>query len=205
MGLKIRSDRHLFIAGQTRSGKTYLIRKLLNLFPRVVIHDRKNEWAEWGRRNHYLILHDVQTLRAAIAKGYKRMIYMPRDPGTEDFDNVCHEIFKTGNIYFAVDEAQSYSPYGRIPFWFGELMRLGAGRGIGVCSLVQRPRETGNVLISEASLVIVFRLMLGTDRAKISDFVGKEVYEPLGELPPFHFMIFDSVPRDIYWCAPLPL
>ncbi|MHC1576731.1 MAG: hypothetical protein ACXQTE_05195 [Methanosarcinaceae archaeon] len=130
---------------------------------------------------------------------------MPRDPGADDFDEVCHTIFQTGNIYFAVDEAQSYSPHGRIPFWFGELMRLGAGRGVGVCSLVQRPRDTGNVLISEASIVIVFRLMLGTDRAKISDFVGKEVYDPLGELPPYHFMVFDSGPRDIYWCAPMPL
>jgi hypothetical protein len=61
------------------------------------------------------------------------------------------------------------------------------------------------VLISEASLVIVFRLMLGTDRAKISDFVGKEVYEPLNRLPEHHFMVFDSVSRDVYWCSPIQM
>lgn len=203
--VEIKSNRHLFMAGMTRSGKTVLIRQLLNKFPRVVVHDRKNEWAEWAQKNHYLTIHDVGTLQAAIQKGYKRMVYMPRDPSMEDFDEVCKIIFHTGNIYFCVDEAQSYSPYGRIPFYFGELMRLGAGRGIGVCSLVQRPRETGNVLISEASIVIVFRLQLDTDRTKISSFVGKQVFEPLNELPPWHFLLYDSVPRDIYWCAPVPM
>ena len=201
---EIRSDRHVFVAGMTRSGKTELMRSLLNKFPRVLVHDRKNEWGDWARKNHYITIHDTGSLQAAIQKGYKRMVYMPADPGMDDFDDVCHTVFQTGNIYFVVDEAQSYSPYGRIPFYFGELMRLGAGRGIGVCSLVQRPRETGNVLISEASIVIVFRLQLDTDRQKISSFVGKEVFELLNELPPWHFMLYDSVPRDIYWCAPIP-
>lgn len=195
----------MFVSGKTRSGKTFLIRTLLNRFPRILIHDRKNEWTEWAAKNHYLIIHSTDQLVTAIQKNFKRIVYMPRDPSKEDFDEVCHILFQTGNIYFVVDEAQSYSFHGQIGFWFGELLRLGAGRGIGVCSIVQRPRDTNNVLISEASVIISFRLLLETDRIKISSTVGKFVQEPLRTLPPYHFMLYDSDEENIYWCAPVPM
>jgi len=202
--VEIRSDRHLFLCGKTRSGKTEWLRALLNRFPRVLIHDRKNEWYKWGAKNHFLVIHTIEQLTTALTKGYKRIIYMPQDPSKEDFDDVCHLIFQTGNIYFCVDEAQSYSPHGVIGFWFGELMRLGAGRGIGVCSLVQRPRETNNTLISEATVIVSFRLQLLTDRQKMSSTVGKEVEETLRVMPPYHYMLYEAEPDTITWCSPIP-
>ena len=194
----------MFLCGKTRSGKTEWLRAILNRFPRVVIHDRKNEWQEFARRNHYIVIHNTDQLVAALQKGYKRIVYMPQDPSKEDFDEVCHILFQIGNIYFCVDEAQSYSPHGVIGFWFGELMRLGAGRGIGVCSLVQRPRETNNTLISEATIIVSFRLQLLTDRQKMSSTVGKEVEETLRTMPPFHYMLYEAEPDTITWCQPIP-
>ena len=201
--VSIRSDRHMFLCGKTRSGKSEFIRSLLNRFPRVIIHDRKFEWGAWAARNHYLVINTSDQLIKALQKGYKRIVYQCADPTKEDFDDVCHVVFQTGNVYFVIDEAASYSPHGQIPFWTGELLRLGAGRGVGVCSLVQRPRDVNNVLLSEATTIISFRLQLETDRNKIGTTVGREVEETLRTIPQYHFLLYESEEDRITWCSPI--
>jgi len=138
-----------------------------------------------------------------LQKGSKRILYLPADPGVEDFDEVCRIVYYTGNIALFVDEAQSYASSSTIPFYFSEILRLGAQKGIGCIVLSQRPRAMTNFVISEAEIIISFRLQLATDRQKIVEVVGPEVNERLRVMPLYHFMFYDG--DDVHFCAPIPL
>lgn len=202
--VQLKSNEHAFFAGKTRSGKTVLVQSLCNQFPRIVIHDRKWEWGNFARRNHYMRVDTPETLLSVLKRGGKRVLYQPADPSTEDFDEVCKILFYTANITFVVDEAASYNAHNMTPFWMGELLRLGSGKGIGVISLVQRPRDVANVLLSESTIIVSFKLQLDTDRTKIAGTCGPEVKEPLRTLPKYAFMLFDADNEQVYWCAPIP-
>lgn len=216
--INIQSNQHMFVAGRTQEGKSSLVRTWINLYSRVIVHDRKKEWEPFAIANHYYIVNTPEQLAELIVKGAKRIIYQPADPSVEDFDEVCHILFDTGNIHFLIDEASSYCKTGMVPFWCSELLRLGSGRGIGVTSLTQRPRRIDNEMLSESSIIISFRLLLDTDRKKIAETCGKIVDPPLpadpvaaskirslATLEKFHFMVFDSLEGTVEWCSPIQM
>jgi len=142
-----------------------------------------------------------EQLKIVIGKGGKRILYMPADPGPEDFDEVCKIVYHTGNISLFVDEIASYTTSSQLPFWLGECLRLGAGRGIGLIMLSQRPRAIYNTLLSEAEHIFAFRLNLKTDRDKLKEIMGAEV-EALRNIPYYHFAYYDG--DNMQWCAPIP-
>lgn len=214
----IHSNQHIFIAGKTQSGKSELLKSFINQFYRVVFHDRKHEHQAFAKQNHYYVINTPEQLQTLLHKGAKRIVYQPADPSVEDFDEVCHLIYDLGNTTFVIDECASYAPTGRVPFWCGELMRLGSGRGIGVISLTQRPRDVSNVLISESTLIISFRLALATDRTKMAETCGGSVNPKLPEDPTarsatkslatlekYHFMAFNGDTDEVQWCSPIPI
>lgn len=229
------TDRHIFLAGKTRSGKTVLIQSVLHALPRVVVHDRKNEWGGYAARNHYYVIHTPEELYELLQKGAKRIVYMPAVGGDEmaDFDMFCEVLFHTGNVTVIIDEAASYCMTSTLPKWTSELMRLGNGLGTGCWSLTQRPRDVSNVLLSESVIVVAFRLALKTDRTKIIQTVGTHindltlgawremisqptrsdekldnpvtVNEVLRTLPAWHFIMYDSETEKIHVCAPVQM
>lgn len=233
MALELRTSEHVYIAGKTRSGKSVLTRSFIPTFHRVVYHDRKIEHTDLVQKYHFGIVRTVDQLAQALQKGGKRILYQPADGSVDDFDLVCEEVFMTGNMVFAIDEAASYIPSSRVPYYTGELLRLGSGRGIGVWSLTQRPRDVANVLLSESSMIISYKLGLKTDRVKIVQTVGTHipgmtlsdwrsmidqplmpdekgdktvtVDEILRTLPQYHFMLYDAHTEHIGVCAPIKM
>jgi len=189
--------------GKTRSGKTVFARSLLKYYPRLVFHDRKHESVDLIRSHHFKPIYTPEQLILAIQKNFKRILYLPADPGIEDFDEVCRIVYYAGNMALFVDEAQSYASAATIPFYFSEILRLGAQRGVGCVVLSQRPRAMTNFVISEAEYIVAFKLQLATDRRKIVEVVGPEVDEPLRTMAPYHFMFWDG--DDVRFCTPIPL
>lgn len=231
--VNLQTDRHAFFAGKTRSGKTTLVRSFLHAFARVVVHDRKKEWGMFAARNHFMIVETPDQLLAVLQKGAKRVIYMAADGSVEDFDEFCRTVYQFPNTGVVFDEAASYCLSGKVPYWAGELMRLGNGMGIGVISLTQRPRDVSNILLSESVIIVSFRLALKTDRDKVIQTIGTHINhitlakwlqmtnqpipddknlnkpvsidEVLRTLPKWHYLIYDSESEEIHICAPIPL
>ena len=201
--MELQTNQRIAIFGKTRSGKTVFARSLLKFYPRIVFHDRKRESSDLIHSHHFMAVWTPQELEVALQKGAKRIIYLTADPSVEDFDEVCRIVYYTGNIALFVDEAQSYASSSQIPFYFSEILRLGGQRGIGCVVLSQRPRAMTNFVISEAEVIISFKLQLLTDRRKIVEVVGPEVDEPLRTMPLYHFMLYDG--DDVHFCAPIPL
>jgi len=229
----LQTDRHVFVAGKTRSGKTVLVQSFLNTLPRVVVHDQKGEWGNYAARNHYYIVHTPGELDVLLNKGASRVIYQPAagDESLDGFDDFCEVVYRQYNLNLVIDEAASYCRSNQVPKWTSALLRLGNGRGVGVISLTQRPRDVSNVLLSESVIIVAFRLQLRTDRTKIIETIGTEVegvttgewrqmigynVDPninsdapaqvntvLRTMPKWHFLLYDSESEETHICAPV--
>jgi len=203
MAIDINTSQRVFVCGKTRSGKSVFAKSLLYMYPRILVHDRKHEHTiDLTMHQHFSVVHDTHTLVMAIQKGVKKILYQPADPAVEDFDEVCKIVFQTGNMAIMVDEAASYVSSSQIPFWFGEILRLGGLRGVGCIMLSQRPRAIHNTLISECEYIFCFRLQLKTDRDKLREVIGEEV-EILRDIPYYHYLAYDG--DNIMWCSPVPV
>ena len=198
--MQINTSQRIFICGKTRSGKSVFAKSLLHMYPRILLHDRKHEHAEFMRTHHFTPVRDPNELLLAIQKNKRRILYQPADPSVEDFNEVCRIVYNTGNICIMVDEASSYVTASQIPFWFSEILRLGGLRGIGAIIITQRPRAIHNTVISESEFIFAFRLHLKTDRDKLREVIGEEV-EALRQMPYYHFLAYDG--DDIRWCSPI--
>jgi len=231
--INLQTDRHAFFAGKTRSGKTVLVQSFLNTFSRVVVHDPKGEWGPFAANNHYYIVHTPPELGDLLQRGASRIIYQPSagDEDVEGFNDFCEVVFHQTNLSLIIDEAADHCQTGKVPRWTKSLLRLGNGKGLGVISLTQRPRDVSNVLISESVIIVAFRLELKTDRTKIMETVGTHINhitygkwsnmvnlpipdgknpnkpvsvdEVLRTLPKWHFLLYDSEEGRIAICAPV--
>lgn len=209
--MQIRTSQRVFITGKTRSGKSVFAESLLNLYPRLVFHDRKFEHGYLARQG-YTILNNPKELVKALKSGRKRILYQPTDPSTEDFDIVCDLVYTIGNCCLVVDEAQSLCSSNKIPFCYSEILRLGATRNVGCISITQRPKGIYNTIISEAEFIIVFRLNIEDDRKKVIGTIGKKVTTANGktissedairEMKLYHFLLYDGEKSVL--CTPIP-
>lgn len=175
--MQIQTDHRGFVCGMTGSGKTKFVEQYLPLFPRVVFHDRKSTNSHLIQKYHFTPVHDPPTLLAYIQRGKKRILYQPAQGGVregiEDFDKVCEIIFKTCNIALVVDEAASFVSGQQIPYYYGEIYRLGREYNIGCISLTQRPKDIPQTLLSESEHMFIFKLKLPQDRGRIQDVCGE--------------------------------
>lgn len=195
----IQTNEHVFIAGQTGSGKSYLAERYLSSYPFVVMLDTKGEMLDrWMERRKPLwigVPEDEVSLVTKLEDIDKqttpKIIYSP------DFDELKDEFYDSffqwcyfrRNCIVWVDEAMSVSPNpSKIPEYYKAILTRGRSRNVAVWSLTQRPKGLANVILSEATHYFVFRLQLEQDRERIVDITGaSEFYE----IPPkFHFWYF---------------
>ena len=204
--MNLRTDSVTFIAGKRRSGKSQFVKtviwsKLTGNKVLCVFHDRKWEhYEELCSCGDTVLVHDMMSLMKADQAGHGKILYAPVSGDVEDFNELCSYLFERGNSFLVVDEAQSYANPGEMPPAYADIIRMGTVRGVGVCSLSQRPRGAHNMMISEADLIISFRLQLFTDCQKIAQVVGEEAFK-LNELPPYHFMSYDG--HEVRWHDPI--
>jgi len=200
--VEFRSDSVMFVSGKRRFGKSVFVKEeIWNHVSNVVFHDRKWEHAILAQDPAVNLMHTLEELTTFHDKHLHKILYQPYNSSLADFDNLCQHLFKWGNYLLIVDEAAAYTSPQFIPHWMGEIIRMGTIRGVGIVSLSQRPRDAHNSLISEADIIVSFRLQLETDCQKLAQVVGPEAYK-LTTVEPYHYMLYDG--HEVHWCAPVP-
>lgn len=166
-------NEHVFIAGRTQSGKTYLEKKFLSKYRNVAVLDTKGKfsWGEVPAKDLTTVEHVGDLSRVTTPK----VIYRP---SFDELNQACFDLFfqwvyMRGHTIAAVDEAMNISPNPHvIPDWYKGCLTRGAELGVGVWSLSQRPSEISSVIMSEASHFFVFDLNLKQDREKLCKISG---------------------------------
>lgn len=189
-GELIASDEHVFVAGRTGSGKTYLARNYLAAYQNVVVLDTKGTllWPEAGRETK--IVTTMADLRR-ITSG--RVIYRPRfeELNIGAYDDFFRWCYLRKNTIVWVDEVMSIAPGPlSMPEYYRACLTRGRERRVAVWSLTQRPTGIPLVAISEATHVFVFDLNLEADRKRIVAATGEQAF---AERPGrYHFLYYNQ-------------
>lgn len=183
----IKPSEHVFIAGATGTGKTYLARKYLAQYEYVVAIDTKGmlQWPEVPK-DEKIVVTKLTDLDKAGEK-YSKIIYRPRfeELNFEYYNSFFRWVYERKNTICWVDEVMSICPNPhKIPDYYKAILTRGRERKTAAWSLTQRPSGIPAVIMSESTHLFIFRLNLPADRDKLSYITGSEKLEERPDLLP---------------------
>ena len=170
---------HVFIAGGTGSGKTFLASEYLRAYNNVVVLDTKGMFDNWDTMEEKELtvaerLQDLPRIKTS------KIIYRPifQELTQESYNSFFEWLYLRRNTICLIDEAMQVSPSPAVlPEWLRGCLQRGRQLKIGIWSLTQRPKSISPLLISEATHIFTFRLNLDQDREKLVEVTGcKEFY-----------------------------
>lgn len=185
--MEISSSQRLFITGKNGSGKSYWIKKHISQLKRFVVYDPKHEYDIPAT-----LVTNPSDLQAALKQGDKHIVYRPQILDDYIFNRVCEIVYNTHNITLVIDEIAYHATNSKIMPYHDIIIRLGRSKGVGVWNCTQRTRSClHNTILSESDHVIAFKLMLETDRKKLS-----ESFDPLfieaNNLDEFYWIYYNT-------------
>lgn len=185
---KILKSEHVFIAGMTGTGKTFLAKNYLASFASkkdkhiVAILDSKgdaqidiandiNPYPQVNPKDLTVIfsIDDLEYVDTMF------VIYSPkREEASEHFyDRFLEWCYQRGNVTVLVDEAMqvSLNPH-HIPEGYKGILTRGRTRNVAVWSCTQRPAGLSQTILSQSTHMFVFNLRLKVDRKRIVEVTG---------------------------------
>ena len=195
MSVEIQSRDLIWIVGKKMSGKSHLLKKMLNIIPNYVVWDNNWEHSEKGK-----VTHDLNKFKRLIKRKKKRVIYQPRDKGVEHFDKWCKEINKLHNCFIVVEEIERYGTSHFAPDSLRELIDIGRFRYLGQIFTSRRPKRIWGDIPYNADHIFVFRMTRPQELIYMAEWVGNEVYA-LKDKPEYWYVHYDS--RDTYLKPPV--
>lgn len=172
----IKTDEHVFIAGQTGSGKSFLKQAYLSGYKNVISLDLK------GMLTYSPFIHDVpvfDTLDELMEMGEGKYIYRPRFEEMEDttyIEKFFEWIYFRQNTICDIDELVALTEMGGaggtyIPRYAKAILTRGRERNTTIWGATQRPKGIPLIYMSEASHYFVFSLKLEADRKRVQEFI----------------------------------
>ena len=198
-----RSNGVISVFGKKRSGKSLFIKAAVwPYLDTCICYDLKYEHVDLAEEPNVYIAHNLEGVIELIeTRNVKKVVYQPFNRDIEDFNKLAEFVFYRGNCVLWVDELKSISTPLTCPYYLGECIRLGQIRGIGVILVSQRPAMIPSLAISEADVIVSFRLQLLIDAEKICAVMGEAQMNELVHLPDYYFLMYDF--KGVQRCAPL--
>lgn len=180
---KILPSEHVFIAGATGTGKSYLAETYLAGMDSVIKLDTKGEYFERRRdgeeiwrgleegKDYDIIFHlsDIDKITTP------KIIYVPDfEEQTIDYYNALMKyVYDRENTILWIDELMSVADNPRTyPLYLKALMTRGRSKNSSVWSLTQRPVDIPSIVLANSTHFFIFDLNLPQDREKIAKTTG---------------------------------
>lgn len=201
---QLKVSQRMTTVGHTGSGKSYLMRNLLELaVPRhvpIIIFDGKSEYEPTRQLDDWEYVDGLPRswerevtrekrphLRRLIVRMFDTYYPNPRrnyEPMTDLFDRVWYWAGEKSNkCILYIDEIQTACDEHRAGASLHRLLTMGRVRDIGVWAGSQRPSLIPRVFLSEADHLAAFRLFDQNDRDRTSELMGQEVKDIPGPGP----------------------
>lgn len=181
--LNVTTDQRIGAIGRTGSGKTVLMRTLLEDQPRVLVVDDKQRCNFPG----YFLTSDPS---AALLE--PKTIFRPdgKTPSSlwEDALEIFHE--EGGGVVY-IDELAEQSTPNRMDPALKKILRLGRELGVGLWWSAQSATEIFNTAIRQADILILFLNVGASDRDKVIKTAG-DIGETTAHLELHEFVVFES-------------
>ena len=194
--IEIKSNERVTVVGKTGSGKSYLVKKLITKFDKVLFFDPKFEHGELEGN----VTHNLRDTIKLMQQPKFFIIYQPQSITPEIFNCLCKQVYSRGNMVLVMDEVLRLCQY-RVEEWHDRIIRMGRIRGIGLWHLTQRPTYIDGFVLSEAEHFFLFKMQLETDRKKLKGIIGNTA-ELTNDLKEFEFIYYNHL-EDGRICPPI--
>ncbi|MEK5046155.1 ATP-binding protein [Bacillus sp. FSL L8-0637] len=180
---RIATDEHVFIAGKTGSGKSFLAEVYLAGFEYVVMLDTKGQslerrkkgeglWRGLREGKDFVLIERLAELNEVETK---KIIYcpIPEEQNEEYYDLLMKWVYDRQNTVLWIDELMQVcpSPF-KYPFHLKSLYTRGRFVDSVVWACTQRPATIPSDVISNSTHYFVFDLNKAADRKRMSDDTG---------------------------------
>jgi hypothetical protein len=181
--LQLRNDYRVGCLGRQGSGKTELMRILLDEQPRVIIIDDKH-------RVNFPGYHLTSDPAAALLEPKTILRPVGSIPNTfwEDAMDVLH---KAGGGIIYIDELAEQCSANSMASGLKSVLRMGRELGVGLWWSAQSATEIYNTAIRQADILILFLNVGASDRDKMIKIAG-DIAEVTAHLELYDFVVFES-------------
>lgn len=192
----IRATDCVLILGRRGCGKSYLAKKIQNLWPRRVVIDVLDEYETTG--DNVFAVYSFESfcdrLEFFREKRLKKftLIYKfspETDDFTEEFNHVLRLCWYFGNLQVVIEEIQEFSSPNFLPKWLKNCLLTGRHRNLSVLATSQRPGQVNKTIFSQCSHIFCGALIDGNDLKYCANFLNQSA-EKLVTLPDRKFIYF---------------
>lgn len=181
--LTLSNDMRVGAVGRTRSGKTVLMRSILEYQPRVLIVDDKQR-VNWP--GYYL----TKDPAAALLK--PKTILRPNGRLPSSFwEDALDTLNRAGGGIVYVDELAEQCTAHNMTEGMRSIFRMGGELGVGFYWAAQSATEVTNTAIRQSDVLLLFLNIGSSDRDKIIKTAG-DLGEVTAHLPLYDFVVYES-------------
>lgn len=180
---EVNPGEHSIIFGITGCGKSTLMAKIVDLYPRRVIFDRLYQWPDQGGR----VVSSFQEFQRTYQELYtlpEFTIYVRPRRGIPEADLIAltdqilcliYQAEYVNKLGLAVvfEEIWLYAPTYSIPHWFQELILTGRNAKISIIGNAQRPASVSKFITSQCRHIFVGQFFDYRDRKYFEDTFGR--------------------------------
>lgn len=182
---------HIAAVGDTGTGKTYLISKLVEMRQFVVVFKTKPDDIKWeGFRK-------ARTVKAMDDLYETRILLQPQHSQQmrEGF-NLLTRVWDQGGWTIVIDEEWYVEARLHLTEWVETLLTQGRSKKISVVVGMQRPARVSRFAISQCTHLFTFRVE-GRDLQIIKEATTPRIVEPIESLAGHDFVYYNRKSRDV--------
>lgn len=166
------------ILGTRGCGKSFLCRRVQDLYPKRVIIDSLNEYKSSGPNE---VVSDFEVfcekmLELKKSKKKKFQIIFQFNPEIENSDEIFNQIlrvlYKFKNIQIVIEEVQLFASPHRLPHWLKQCLLTGRHQNLSLIFTTQRPGELNKTILSQCTHIFAGQMHEKNDLKYISGFLG---------------------------------
>jgi hypothetical protein len=160
---------HVYICGDTGTGKSSTIKEVIKKAPRVLVYDADKEYAGLAGFVCVTSPAELAYVLSKAPKARKKIAFV--DESQEFFEFFCECAFKWSNCVVVAEEIADVTNTGKAKKQWGKLIRRGRKYGIKIIAVTQRPSEADKTILANAAVIRIYALGRHLDR----EAVGREV------------------------------
>lgn len=185
----------ILVVGRRGCGKSYLAKRIQEIWPRRVIIDTLNEYKGQGEtvRSFAEFSKRLIELKAENTQKFVLIFQMPVEAefSATEFDQILRLCFYFRNIQIVIEEIQMHSNPHFLPNWLKKNLLIGRHQNISLLFTSQRPGEVNKTIFSQCRHIFCGNLIDKNDAIYCSNFLGQD-HEKLKSLPDRKFIYFND-------------
>ena len=186
------------IVGRKGSGKSTMLRRVMQRFPRLFLFDAMGEHSWVPNRFHSM---DEAKRFLAWAEVEDEPSFagslIPEEDLEAEFCELADLVYEVGGLTFGVEEVPMLCTPSFLPAQFDRIVRLGRHRGIDLVWTGQRMAEVSRRLTAATDLFVLFAHTEPLDLDAIADRCGRQVAARVAGLPIHGHLVWDAMGRKV--------